>query len=398
MAYQDLLVRAKSDLEKNLLNENTFKKELDDRIKSVEFYVEKLKLELDKEDSSKVEETVKEIVEGFKKSARFLEDKNKKYIEEAIAIVTGANAKLLDILDNHARKRILFSSPTKYYFINSLINSIKMLIEGVGTDGILKAAIQSFHNNTDPIKKQLNSIYVNQIDIEQVKEAATELDVSFKLFDGVFEHLDKFFKVRSDRLLEVALKDAHAAGYGFEKANEDFQRWMRGKDSIVCIKCGNDNPKSSRTCQKCNFKLPQVVEEEEFAEDIIGQEEQEKIPTTRAIEKILKAVRDVYENKITTDEFVQVLDEIKQKMNKLYNDISKIENLEQLSPGLPYSDSDTMQLIKKDILGAVNRFIEGLALMQNYQQSADVYYLEEGVEILKDASKTLISYLSAPPA
>jgi tetratricopeptide (TPR) repeat protein len=313
-------------------------------------------------------------------------------LQASIESYSGVAARIYDLIPAVNLKRMT-AMPTTSPQANLVLNLAKTLVMGTGAEEemfleALKGLEESFNNT----KMQFEAVRRSPTDSVLVKEEMENAQKAIEAYEDAIMDFYKFLEVRDTLLLTQACVKLDEAVKLISKSGEAFQDIAEREGKTPCIRCSHYNPPDRKTCEKCGAVLPvsselQTSRTFELEESSEGKPQEEDIQMTEHIYRLFDAVNKVSEGQIPMEEFVEVVNEMEQKVlegKKAYGPLPTI-NIDSLKPEQKEqatSVRDMLEEAKEIFKEATDDLLTGITFFKQYIEKGDKNNLVSGVQII----------------
>lgn len=340
-----------------------------------------------------ISKTASKMITGYKKALIYAEKKDENVFNEMLKSTDDCIKEFKKITDDSEFNQML-KKPTNISYINFLINSILFMINKNYPEDIFKPALDLFNKEVSRIKLNFEE-FKNKYNNSAEKEAIESISLGLNKYDEIKKSLELFKTRRAINYLDDTLKElVEMAGY-FEKSHKIIEDFEIRKNQIQCIKCGHLNPKSKSNCEKCNFKLPQIIEdEEEYIEIPMDYENVNKINIiSQNVKNLIDNAQLFKDAKITDIEFINKINDLKLKTEKAYGQIQNSDFESAFLEPDPNRDPETVSEIKEKVIKAIDQFIDGLTEFEEYVKTKNEDTHQNAVNLLMESSLLLYRFI-----
>ena len=295
---------------------------------------------------------------------------------------------------NHA---LMSQGPCRLARTNILLSAVEAYVQGGISADILVDSIDAFeaelaeeNGRFQELAAMPNESEAVQIEIAGVKSAYDLHEDVLTLFSEILEG-----EVESEELAN-AKKMLVEASEKLSDHKEALTEIGENEGKISCVRCGSANEPGSRVCGKCGAQLPQQASsaastmsfQESDGEAVFGGE----LEMTTNLERLFQAVNDLAEEKISDEEFEEVLvwmDNLLADALETMPDVPDMTN----HPDFGAEAAEKIVLVAEDLseqresmLTGMAEFREALGTLQSFFETRDNDSLIQGIREVKSGA------------
>jgi hypothetical protein len=214
---------------------------------------------------------------------------------------------------DHEMRLSMLEGPTVMPAANLFINTARRAIEGKIPKEAFMSALEGYTQFVAGNWETIESHLEKPIDSASVQE---ELPNTMDIVDEHDEILESLREVYEEGLDPEAFEDCVEELTNlvavFKESAQIYIDAAGREGKIVCVSCGRGNPRANNVCESCGTVLPKIGDGEhsdstfELSEHG-GLEDETRMVMTTNLERIFKACEDIENDRIGTDEFLDVL-------------------------------------------------------------------------------------------
>ena len=293
---------------------------------------------------------------------------------------------------DHELQLSLLEGPTVMPAANLFINTARRAIAGKIPKESYLAALQAYVEfvsaNWDAIEAHLEK----PIDSAAIQE---ELPNTMDLVDEHDEIVESLKEVYDEGLdaenFEDCVEELIVLIGAFKESAQVYIDAAGREGKIVCTSCGRGNPRANNVCESCGVSLPKIVDGEQSnstfeVSEHGGLEDETRMVMTTNIERIFQACEDIEHEKISTEEFIEVLKWadglLKQMALGLAQQQAELANLgqgEEMTPELE-QEQNTIAEVLAFFEEGIDEWDAGLEEMAKYIDEPEKRHLKAGMK------------------
>lgn len=305
---------------------------------------------------------------------------------------------------------ILFSEnlaqgPTAMPAANVLINTARGVLSGLYPPEVMEETLTWYQGYISAVEEQFNMAVEGETDsvllLEELPRTREIADLHGEVLEDLSDALGDF----TAEVVEPILEELADVVERLHESSKVYMEVAAREGKLVCVSCGEPNPPTDRSCQKCGQKLPQLVDPNLYAKSTIefedrsglGVEERPDGVVTENTYKLFEACSKFFEQKITEAEFRQTLEWSRGLLESAEEKVRAAKAAEVSEEIMETATPDEVELIEANLKlfadtkhlfeEGIEEWHEGLELMEDYIETRHRPTLEKGIERIWSASQ-----------
>ena len=295
--------------------------------------------------------------------------------------------------------------PTPMPAANVLINTARGVLSGIYSAEVMEETLAWYQGYMSAVEEQFNMAVEGETDsvllLDELPRTREIADLHSEVIEDLTDALGDFNADSVEPILEELIEVVGR----LHDSSKVYMEVAAREGKVVCVACGEPNPPTDRSCQKCGQKLPQLVDPNLYATSTIefedrsglGIEERPDGVVTENTYKLFEACAKFFEQKITEAEYRATLEWSRGLLQAAEEKVRAAKAAEVSDDVFATATPDEVELIEANLKlfadtkhlfeEGIEEWHEGLELMEDYIETRHRPTIEQGIERIWSASQ-----------
>lgn len=324
------------------------------------------------------------LLEGLRKMEEYLEYREKETILEGLRIVKQANNAIFAAVDFISQEDASREKLSKSPYVHDLIRVARGVISKGFPREALKEKLEALLSYSEGVYRDFHIYKTARFETAAIQDRITEMETALDKYREGLQEMEHYFSDENEAHIEKGIALVKEGSDVLVDSYELIQRELAASGSKYCVKCGEENPLTSKFCSKCSALLPESQQGEEGGGDTAAADTGQVL--TSNIIRLADAVNDYTEGRSSEQELLKVIEWMEEKVQA---GISGLQNMAPLESAGAEEGGEDLQRVGALFEEGTYELQSALATMKSFFQEGDPGRLRDGLSAAVAAAHKL---------